>query len=210
LADIAFRIEQHADRESVEQLTFAAFETMKMLGRTRTNEHFLVHLLRNDPDFVPELDFVAEQDGEIVGNIMYSRCKILRSDDLETEALMFGPVSVKPELHGRGIGHKLIRHSLGRASDLGYKAVLITGHPDYYRRFGFVPANEFGITMPDGASFDAFMALEFEPGALGRAGGKWFCCKAFYIVEIDEAAFEKYHEDFLSKRNWYGYNGPTN
>jgi predicted N-acetyltransferase YhbS len=195
----AIRIERQSDYTAVERLTFAAFETMELPGRTHTNEHFLAHLLRNDPGFVPELDFVAEQNGEIIGNIMYSKCAVIRPDGTETEALVFGPVSVKPELHRRGAGTMLIEHSFRRARELGHKAVLITGHPDYYRRFGFVPASVYGISTLDGKFFDAFMALELDEGYLGLDGGRWRCCKAFDICENDMAAFRRFHRAFTDK-----------
>jgi predicted N-acetyltransferase YhbS len=197
--NIPIRVERKADYEAVERLTFAAFETMELPGRTRTNEHFLAHLLRDDPDFVPELDFVAELNGEIVGNIMYSKCAVMRPDGTEREALVFGPVGVKPELRRQGIGTALIEHSLGSARELGYKAVLITGHPDYYRRFGFVPASAYGITTLDGKSFDAFMALELDGGYLGVNGGRWKCCKAFDLCGGDTPAFREFHLAFTDK-----------
>lgn len=193
------RLERSADYEAVERLTFAAFETMELPGRTHTSEHFLARLLRDDPNFVPELDFVAERDGEIIGNIMYSKCGIIRDDGAVTDALVFGPVSVKPELHGQDVGTLIIKRSFDRAHELDYKAVLITGHPDYYHRFGFVPANKFGLTMINGASFDAFMALELESGYLGTAGGKWKSCKAFDVCENDEVAFQEFHSQFVGK-----------
>jgi len=195
--NIAIRLEQRTDNEAVERLTFAAFETMDLPGRTHTNEHFLANLLRHDPDFVPELDFIAELDGEIVGNIMYSKSRIIRSDGTETVTLVFGPLSVKTELHKKGIGTLLIEHSLDRAHQLGYKAVLITGYPNYYHRFGFVPASRYGLTMFDGTFIDAFMALELEEGYLGTVGGKWKWCKAFDICENDEATFREYHRQFM-------------
>lgn len=195
--NIAIRLEQTTDHEAVERLTFAAFETMELPGRTHTNEHFLASLLRRDPEFVPELDFLAELNGEIVGNIMFSKSRIIRSDGTETDTLVFGPVSVKPELHKNGIGTLLIEHSLDRARELGYKAVLIIGYPDYYHRFGFVPASRYGLTMLDGTFFDAFMALKLEEGYLGTVGGKWKCCKAFDICENDKAAFWEFHKQFM-------------
>ena len=197
---INIRLERPDDYRAVERLTFAAFETMELPGRTHTNEHFLARLLREDEAFVPELDFVAELDGEIVSSIFYSKCKVIRPGGAETESLVFGPVSVKPELHGRGIGFTLIRRSLDRAGELGYTAVLIMGHPAYYQRFGFVPASKFNISLSDGTSPDAFMALELIPGALGRVGGTWVCCKAFNMCEDDTDAFAKYHENFLQSR----------
>jgi len=127
---------------------------------------------------------------------MYSLCKVIRPDRTETEALVFGPLSVKPELHKKGIGSTLVRTSLEKAKELGFKAVLITGHPEYYPRFGFVPARNFNITMPDGATFDAFMALEIVPGSLGTKGGTWHCCKAFETIEHDKEAFSRFEESF--------------
>ncbi|MDR3051784.1 MAG: N-acetyltransferase [Oscillospiraceae bacterium] len=199
MSDTSLRLEGPTDYEAVERLTFAAFETMELPGRTHTNEHFLAHLLRDDPGFVPELDFVAVRDGELIGSIMYSKCGIIRPDGTVSDALVFGPVSVKPELHRQGVGTLLIQHSLHRARALGYRAVLITGHPGYYHRFGFIPAGSFGLTMPNGASFDAFMALELEDGYLGTAGGKWQWCHAFDVCENDEAAFQKYQKDFTGQ-----------
>ena len=196
---INIRLERPNDYKAVERLTFAAFETMELPGRMRTSEHFLAHVLRTDEAFVPELDFVAELNGEIVGSIFYSKCKIMRPDGAETESLVFGPVSVKPELHGQGIGSALIRRSLGRAVELGYTSVMIMGHPDYYRRFGFVPASEFNIALLDGTSLDAFMALELASGTLGSVGGKWVCCKAFDVIEGDADAFSEYHKSFTEQ-----------
>lgn len=192
--DVTYRLELPEDYAEVEKLTFAAFETMELPGRTRTNEHFLAHLLRDDPWFIPELDMVAERGSELVGSIFYSKSKVLRSDGTSTDVITFGPVSVWPNLHGQGIGSALIRHSLERARELGFTAVLITGHPTYYPRFGFRPASDFGLTFEDGTSHEAFMALEMTPGVLDSNGGRWKCAKAFDIVESDEEAFRRYIE----------------
>ncbi|MDR1620931.1 MAG: N-acetyltransferase [Synergistaceae bacterium] len=195
-------LETPADYAAVERLTFAAFETMELPGRTRTDEHYLAHIMRGAAAFVPELDFVGEividgdslnPCGEIVANIMYTKSKIVRPDGGEIETLTFGPVSVKPELHNRGLGAEIIHHSLDRARELGYGAVIIVGHPRYYPRFGFKPAGGYNLTMPDGAAFDAFMALELAPGYLGADGGEWYEDKVF---EIGQAAFDTWNKTF--------------
>jgi uncharacterized protein YdhG (YjbR/CyaY superfamily) len=124
---------------------------------------------------------------------MYTRSKIVRPNGDETATLTFGPVSVKPELHNRGFGAEIIRHSLDRAREQGFGAVIILGHPAYYPRFGFKPASEYNLTMPDGAAFDAFMAAELADGYLGDDGGKWHGDKAF---EIDQTAFESWNKGF--------------
>ena len=199
IQNINIRLEQLPDCDEVERLTLAAFLTFEAEGvpkREIPNEHFLIRLLRDDPAFVPDLDFVTELERKLVGNIMYSKCEILRPDGSVTEALVFGPVSVLPEYQRQGIGARLIEHSLVRAKELGYGAVVITGHTAYYPRFGFVPASRFGLRMPDGSAFDAFMALELREGYLGMAGGIWKCCAAFDAVENEEA-FQAFHREFI-------------
>ncbi|MDL2300179.1 N-acetyltransferase, partial [Clostridiaceae bacterium OttesenSCG-928-D20] len=180
---IIIRQETEKDYKAVEKVTFDAFETMDIPEHPYTDEHILARLLREDEDFVPELDLVAELEGEIVGNIMYSRCRVVRANGEKTLALVFGPLSVKPELHKKGIGRMLVERSLEIAREMGYGAVIITGHPDYYKRFGFVPAREFNLTMGDGTEIDAFMALELIEGYLGKEGGSWELCAAFQEFE---------------------------
>jgi predicted N-acetyltransferase YhbS len=192
------RQEQPNDRLAVERLTLAAFKTFTFQDGSKppyTDEHYLVHLMRDVPAFVPELDFVGELDGEIVANIMYTRSKVIWTDGSESVTLTFGPVSVKPERQGCGLGTEIIRHSLDRARTLGYGAVIIVGHPTYYPRFGFRPARDFGLMMPDGSTFDPFMALEITSGSLDRGGGKWYEDDVF---KIDLNAFAEWNAKFPS------------
>ncbi len=108
---IHIRPEAPEDYRAVEELTLAAFKNFEAEGvpkRDIPNEHFLVRLLRDDPAFVPALDLVAEEGGEIVGHIMYSQCAIIRPGGAAAEALTFGPVSVSPARQGRGIGRAFI------------------------------------------------------------------------------------------------------
>lgn len=207
LNSLIIRPEDYNDRKAVERLTFEAFETMDIEQRTHTNEHFLTSLLRDDTAFIKELDLVAELNGEIVGSIIYSKCFITRPRGDKTQAIVFGPLSVSPKHHNKGIGTRLINESLKKAKSMGFGAVLITGHPNYYNRFGFVPASEFNIVMPDGSSIDAFMALELKEGYLGELGGTWELCKAFDLCE-EKAAFEKYHEQFLRDNKIIDYKKP--
>lgn len=200
ISDVILRLEVSEDNPLTERLTFEAFETMVLPGRTRTNEHFLAHLLRKDPCFIPELDFVAELNGELVGSIFYSHGEILRPNGTVTKIITFGPLSVKPLFHRKGIGSLLVRHSLTVARDLGYRAILITGHPAYYARFGFVPASQFGLTFLNGESFDAFMALELAEGSLGDSGGKWKWCQAFDAVEFDNLSLEKFNQALFGSK----------
>jgi predicted N-acetyltransferase YhbS len=186
------RLERSEDYIAVEQLTLAAFKTFVFPDGSkpeRPNEHYLAHIMRGVDAFVPELDFVGEQDGEIVASIMYARSKVVRPDGSELATLTFGPVSVKPELQGQGLGGEIIRYSLACARELGYGAVIIVGHPNYYPRFGFKAASDHGLTMPDGSVMEPFMAMELVDGYLGTVGGKWYEDE---VYKIDDAAFAEW------------------
>ncbi len=130
-----------------------------------------MHLLRSVPAFVPELDYVAETDGKIVGNVMYSKAKVINSEGSEHEVLTFGPLSVLPEYWHCGVGTALMRHTIAEAKRFGYRAIVIYGHPDYYPRFGFRNAKAFSITTPKGTNFDALMAMPLYAGALDGISG---------------------------------------
>ena len=114
-------------------------------------------------------------------------------DGTAHETITFGPVSVLPEYQKQGIGGVLIRYTLEKAKTLGHKAVLITGHPEYYPKFGFINAEKYKITMPDGTNMDAFMALELYDGALDGVSGKWQYDPVFEIDKGELAEFNQKH-----------------
>jgi predicted N-acetyltransferase YhbS len=185
--NLTIRLETSADHYTVENITREAFTDWKKHreGGGVCDEHLLVHKLRKDPVYVPELNYVAELDGRIVGHIIYSRSKIVGTDGVEHEVLTFGPISVLPELQKRGIGRALIEHTTAEAKRLGYKGILIHGHPDYYPRFGFKRAREFGLTP----EHDPCMAMELIPGALNIPGGHFSEAPVFFDLpqkEVEE------------------------
>ncbi|MDR3072291.1 MAG: N-acetyltransferase [Clostridiales Family XIII bacterium] len=195
-------IETPDDYKATTQLTFAAFETFHspyLPPRDLPDEHYLVHIMRDSPAFIPELAFVGWQDGDIIANIMYTKSKIVRPNGDNLETITFGPLSVKPQFQNQGYGAEMVHYSLKKAHELGYGAVVIVGHPDYYSRFGFKPAKEFNLTMPEGETFDPFMALELEPGYLGTSGGVYYEDKIFHFEASD---FRNWHEDVWSKRKF--------
>jgi predicted N-acetyltransferase YhbS len=171
ILNITIRLEQPKDYRAVEALTREAFWG-SMNHPTCDGEHLLVHKLRNRPSFVPELDFVAEVDGQLAGHIIFSTAKVITPDARQIEVLGFGPISVLPEYKRMGVGSALMRHSISEAKRLGYRAIIIYGHPDYYPRFGFARASAFGITAENGKSFDALMAMPLFEGALDGVSGR--------------------------------------
>jgi predicted N-acetyltransferase YhbS/uncharacterized protein YdhG (YjbR/CyaY superfamily) len=184
----ALRIENKADWKTVEQVTYRAFCDAPPTGADDDgNEALLARKLRSCATFVPELDYVAEIDGKIVGNIMYTRSKVLCDDGGEWETLTFGPVSVLPKFQRQGVGSALIRRSIYTARELGFRAVLIFGHESYYPRFGFKPASEFGISTADGKNFPAFMALPLYDGALDGVCGRLICDEVYTTLDKEES-----------------------
>jgi predicted N-acetyltransferase YhbS len=186
--DINLRLERTEDHRPVEELTREAFWGM---NHPSCDEHLLVHKLRKIPAFVPELDFVAEVDGMMVGNIMYSRAKVVDETGAEHEVLTFGPISVLPEYQGKGIGKALLEHTIAEARRLGYGAIVFYGHPDYYPRVGFRRAEESNITTASGKNVDALMAMPLYDGALDGISGRFYEDPVFRIDPKEAEEFDK-------------------
>ena len=186
--EMVIRLEKEDEWREVELLTREAFwstERIEKIG-VGCDEHYLAHTLRTAPEFVPELDFVAELNGRIVGNVMYSMAHVLLYDGTRHEVLNFGPLSVLPEFQKQGVGSALMRHSLKAAAQLGYGAVIFFGHPTYYPRFGFKEAKEFNISTCKGNNFPAFMAMELIYGDLQGITGTYHE-SPLYNVNPDKA-----------------------
>ncbi len=186
--NISIRPETAADYRAVEELTREAF-----WGFTSPDcdEHYLVHLLRDSDSFIPQLDLVAEINGRLAGNIMYTKAKVIDKDKNEHHVITFGPLSVLPPFQMCGVGSALMHHSLKEAKCMGFRAVIIYGHPDYYPRFGFRPASDYYITAPDGKSFHALMALPLYEGALDGITGAFHEDSVFHINAEQAAAYNR-------------------
>jgi len=184
LDGLSLRREVPADHRAVERLTFEAFEVAEV---SCGDEALLSRLLRSSDAFVPELDFVADLAGHVVGNIMYTRSKVVGAGT-SWETVTFGPLSVAPSHHRRGVGTALVGRTLALAAEMGFRAVLIFGHPAYYQRFGFRPAAEFDITMANGDSIPAFMALPLSDGGLEGVTGAFHDDPTFSTVDKAESA----------------------
>ncbi len=184
---MVIRPEEPQDYRAVEELTREAFWNLFVPG---CNEHLVLHKLRQHPDALLELDFVALEGGRIVGHIIYSRASVVDDAGKRSAVVSFGPVSVLPELQGRGIGSALIEHSLNAAAR-NHAAVLIYGNPAYYRRFGFQGASVHGISRSDGKYAKALLALELHAGALQGVCGRFCESPVFHTDEEELALFEQ-------------------
>ena len=167
VTDLVLREETPADFRVVEELTRDTFWNLHVPG---CDEHFLVHHMRDHVDFLPELSFVAESGGRIVGNVMTTR-SWLRSEGEELSVLTVGPVTVHPEFQRRGIGRKMMARVAELGRRRGFPAVVLLGHPHNYVGYGFRSGKDLRIAMPDGSHPLGLLALVLEPAAL--AGRDW-------------------------------------
>ena len=186
--NISIRLEEEKDFKTVENLTREAFWDLYKPG---CNEHLVLHKLRKVTAFVKELDFVACNKDTIVGNIIYSKAKVINEENKEFEVLCMGPFAVLPSYQKQGIGALLMKHSIEKARHLGYNGIIIFGNPDYYHRFGFVSAKEYSIQTFWGDDLDAFMALELYDGSLRDISGKFYEDEIFNIEDDELEEFEK-------------------
>ncbi|MEL7562388.1 N-acetyltransferase [Dehalogenimonas sp. 4OHTPN] len=184
---LVIRKERKKDFRVVENLIREAFWNRYIPG---CSEHLVLHKLRKHADFIPELDLVAEKDGRITGQIVFSRAVIRDDRGEEKEVISFGPVSVLPEFQKLGIGSALIKHAIGLARDMGFAAVCIYGDPRYYSRFGFRCAEKYDIRTSDGKFAAALLALELRPGALKDTPGRFMESSAFAINESELLKFD--------------------
>ena len=186
------RNERELDYQIVEDITRKAFYNVYVPG---CMEHYLVHIMRGHEDFIPELDFVIEVDGQIVGNIMYTKSKLTDEGGTEKEIVTFGPVSILPKYQRKGYGKMLIEHSLKRAAELGYEAVVIMGSPANYVGSGFQCCRKYNICVEKEKYPAAMLVKELKPGALD--GKLWFYSDS-PVMNVDEREAQAF-DDGLEK-----------
>jgi putative acetyltransferase len=191
--NLIIRNERKNEYRAIEELTREAFWDVHVPG---CNEHFCLHNMRGSADFIPELDFVAELVGRLVGNIVYTRAGVINEARETIQVICFGPVSVLPAFQKQGIGSALINHSINAARDMGYPAIFIYGDPRYYSRFGFRCAEKYDIKTADGKYAIALLALELKQGALNNKPGRFIESASF---EVDESKFAEYDATFPHK-----------
>ena len=188
--NIHLRLEQLSDYRETENVVREAFWNHFSPG---CDEHYLLHIMRDSPAFVPELNVVAVVDDKIVGNIVYAKSIIRADNGNEYEVLSLGPIAVLPEYQSKGIGGRMIEYTRQLAREMGFRAILLCGDPDYYLRQGFVPAETLGIRTGDNMYATALHVSELYEGALADAKGRYF---EDPIYEIDEAAAIEFDKNF--------------
>lgn len=188
---IIIRTEKEKEYREVENLVRESFWNVYRPGCL---EHYVLHQLRKDAAFVPELDFVMEANGQIIGQNMFMKAFIQADDGRKIPIMTMGPICIAPDLKRKGYGKILLDYSLEKAKELGCGAICIEGNIDFYGKSGYRQASEFGIryhglTEDDDASF--FLCRELIPGYLDGITGEYAPPQGYYVDEQEAEVFDK-------------------
>ena len=194
---IMIRLETEDDYRAVENLAREAFWNVYRPG---CMEHYVLHCYRKDPAFVPELDFVMERNGVLMGQIMYARSEIRCADGRILPIMTCGPISIAPEYKRQGYGKRLLDYSMEKAREMGVGALAITGNLDFYGKSGFVSAKKKGVHYADAPEADYFLIKELEPGFLDGVSGTYEDPEGYFVCERDPEGFERFEAAFPVKQ----------
>lgn len=194
---INIRIEEIKDYRRVEEIAREAFWNLYFPG---CHEHFVIHKMREHDDFIKELAFVIEVDGEVQGGIFYTHSKIVSDYNTEYKTISFGPVFISPEFHRKGLGKELITHSIEVAKEMGYRAILTLGYPYHYELYGFLGGKKYNISMPDGKFYKGLLVLPLYEDALDKISGYASFSDVFDVTDEEVNEFD---QSFSAKEKKY-------
>ena len=188
--NITFRLERKEDYREVENLVRESFWNVYRPGCL---EHYLLNQLRDDKDFVPELDIVMEKDGRIIGQDVFVRTAIKADDGRNIPIMTMGPICIAQELKRQGYGKHLLDYSLEQAAKLGCGALCFEGNIEFYGKSGFDYASKFGIRyhgLPEGEDASFFLCKELIPGYLDGITGVYATPESYLIDEEEAEKFD--------------------
>ena len=185
------RLERKEEQREVENLVRESFWNVYRPGCL---EHYVLHQLRQDKDFIPELDFVMEMDGKLIGQTMYMKASIQADDGRVIPIMTMGPIGIAPEYKRKGYGKILLDHSLEKAAQMGAGAVCFEGNIDFYGKSGFVEASTKGIRyhgVPEGEDASFFLCKELIPGYLDEITGVYSTPEGYFVSEEETEEFDR-------------------
>lgn len=195
--DYSIRLEKEEDYREVENLTREAFWNVYRPGCT---EPYVLHQYRDREDFIPELDFVMEKDGKIIGHVMYVKASIQADDGRQIPIMTFGPISIAPKYKRKGYGKKLLDYSMEKAKEMGAGALCMEGNIDFYGKSGFIVASTKGIhyhAEPREEVVPYFLLAELKAGFLDGVTGVYHTPQGYYV---DEKEAEEFDQGFPEKQ----------
>ena len=185
------RLERKEEQRQVEHLVRESFWNVYRPGCL---EHYVLHCLREDEAFIPELDFVLEKDGEIIGQVIFMRAEIQADDGRRIPILTMGPIGIAPQWKRQGYGKKLLDFALEKAAAFGAGAVCFEGNIDFYGKSGFTVASAFGIRyhgLPEGEDASFFLCKELVDGYLDGITGEYATPEGYFVDEAEAQEFDK-------------------
>ncbi len=197
--NIVIRREEKEDERKVEELVRESFWNVYRPGCL---EHYVLKCLRSDPDFVPELNFIMEKDGEIIGQNVFVKTVIYADDEREIPIMTMGPISIAPKYKRRGYGKILLDFSLEKAKEYGCPAVCFEGDILFYGKCGFTYAREYGIRyhgLPAGEDDSFFLLKELKEGYLAGVTGEYKTPRGYFAGWENPEAFEEYDKTFPAR-----------
>ena len=189
--DYVIRLEKADEHREVETLVREAFWNVYRPGCL---EHYVLHCLRGDADFVPELDFVMELDGRLIGQDIFVRAAIHADNGRDISIMTMGPICIAPDLQRKGYGKILLDYALEKAAALGCGAVCFEGNIGFYGKSGFTFARNFGLRyhgLPAGMDDSFFLCKELIPGYLDGVTGEYATPNGYLVDEKDAEKFDK-------------------
>ena len=189
--DYIIRLERKEDRAKVEELAREAFWNVYRPGCL---EHYVLHVMRNAEDFVQELAYVMEKNGEIIGQNVFVKANIKSDDGKIIPILTMGPICIAPAYKRQGYGKILLDYSLDKATEFGAGALCFEGNIDFYGKSGFTYASDFGIRyhgLPEGEDASFFLCKELIPGYLDGITGEYATPQVYFVDEAEAEDFDK-------------------
>lgn len=194
---VIIRNETENDFAIVEQIMREAFWNLYVPG---CDEHYLAHIMRKHPDFLPELDFVMERNGQVIGTIMYTKSKLVDEFGQSKQILTFGPIAIYPQYQRRGYGKALMEFSFQKAAALGYDVIVIYGNPDNYVSRDFKSCKKYNVCLENGVYPFALLVKELKPAVLD--GKKWVYHESS-VYQVDGVKAQKFDTLFEPKERKY-------
>ena len=190
LKDLIIRAEEPADYKNTELMAMRSFFNKY---NPAADEHFLIRIIRESKDYIPQISRIAEYNGKIVGAVYYTKAWII-DGDITHDVITFGPLAVEPTMEGNDIGGALMRETIKLAKEAGFAGIVLMGEPNYYPRFGFERGKKYGITDEEGNSWDSLMCRPLNDDFSGIKG-KLIESKDFEKLE-DKDRLEEINRDF--------------
>lgn len=189
--NITIRKEEKKDYHEVENLVRESFWNVYRPG---CYEHYLLHQLRNDKDFIEDLDLVMVMDDKIIGQIIFMKSLIKSDNGDDLPVMTIGPVCIGIEYQRQGYGKLLLEYALNEAKRVGCGAICLEGNIEFYGKVGFNQANQYGLRyhgLPKNEDSSFFLCKELINGYLDNISGEYYTPQGYFIDESEVDVFDQ-------------------